>query len=224
MQSTYQKYREHVNEVALRNYLVTMSAPAWESDLMKIALPKVNMISSGALELYRWHFVLFNALYKLSDEFRATGMFLFIHFMKTSLQPFPAKGLCQFFSEETGCFCAAAVATDALYCQFHAAQIDNLSLSQVSEKYFYFDTTNFNALTQENAEKFIAGAWNLLLNRDEHIRCWKIIGLPINSDIKLLKQRFRQLAHECHPDIYPERAQQFIKINSAYRRIISSFV
>lgn len=224
MQNTYQKYRELVNENALRQHLILMTAPAWESDLMRVALPEVNMISSSALELYRWHFVLFNALYLLADEFRATDMHLFIHFMKTSLQPFPPLGLCQFFNDNSCCFCAVPGSGKPAYCEFHATQIDETGLSQISDKYFYTDTSNFNALTPDSAEKFIAGAWNLLQNQEDYKRCWEIIGLPENSDLKLVKQRFRQLAQQCHPDIYPDRAQQFVNINSAYRRIISSII
>ena len=224
MDHIYQKYREQVDEDALRQHLQLMSAPAWESDLMKVALPKVNMICSSALELYRWHFVLFNALYKLADEFRSNNMYLYVHFMKTTLQPFPASDLCRFFNHDICRFCAAPVTGTSVYCQFHASRLDDSALGAVSDKFFYADTTNFYALTQDSAEKFIAGAWNLLQNQDEHLRCWKIIGLPVNSDLKLVKQRFRQLAQECHPDIYPDRAQQFVKLNSAYRRIISAII
>jgi hypothetical protein len=179
------------------------------------------MVNGSALELFRHHFVLYHQLFNLKDLFYAQHKYLHIHFMNTVLVDFPDIGQCRHYFAAAGQFCKA-VAGNAQrnLCDFHAQKIPECMLDNLSERYFYFDVANFFAISQENAESFVAGAWQLLVNHQDMLNCYKILGLPENSDLKLVKKHFRCLAKKFHPDLNPRYSKDFSEINDAYRKLI----
>lgn len=216
----FNEYLARLNGEAMASYLETLRTPVWECELMHVALPAVDMISGPALELYRWHFVLFHCLYRQQQVFAERGRYLYIHFMRTCVRDFPAAGCCNEFDSEALEFCAARCSAHEQKCELHAPETDEMALDALSERYFYLDTSNFVALAAENAEKFIGGAWNLLQNHDEYQRCLKILGLPEGVTLDLLKKRFRYLARTLHPDLNKVHHEQFACINTAYRTLL----
>ncbi len=140
--------------------------------------------------------------------------------MAIHLLPLPEKGKCRQYCE--GSFCLRETSRhDSGFCSRHSHHEDENAVEELSERFFYLDEANFNALREEDAEAFISGAWNLLLNHDDLCECYRILGMPMNSDMKLVRLHFRRLAKEMHPDINPDCGKEFSRINSAYRRLIS---
>jgi len=205
----------------LASFLENQREPVWESELMRIALPEADLVRGTPLEMYRWHFALFHALYLLAPEFSRRRLYLHIHFMRTCVKEYPEPSLCQYFSDELVDFCGASCNEAQQWCDFHARRIDETAVDWLSDRYFYLDTANFMALNAENAEKFMVGAWSLLQNHADYLQCLKVLGLPEGVSVDILKKRFRHLAKTLHPDISSAHHEEFAHINSAYRRLLA---
>lgn len=214
-------YLLQVRRDELLAFLEAQQEPAWECELLRVACPAADMLAGPPLEMYRWHFVLFHVLYQLVPEFAARGQYLYIHFMRTCTRKYPEPGNCRYFLAEEARFCGAPGCLTNPYCDFHRNRVEEQALDCLSDRYFYLDPANFTALSSDNAEKFIAGAWNLLQNRDEYLNCLAIMGLPEGVAPDLLKKRFRHLAKTLHPDLNPIDHQKFAQINSAYRKLLT---
>ena len=221
MPVTFNAYLQSANRDGLHEYLENLREPVWECELIRIAFPDADLINGSALEMYRWHFVLFHLLYLLVPEYAENNRYLHIHFMRTCLRDYPTAGSCRHFDDERAEFCAAPCQNEAQLCEFHLARIDETGIDRLSDRYFYLDPANFTALSAENAEKFMAGAWKLLQNYEEYRRCLAILDLPEGVSIDVLKKRFRYLARTMHPDITAGHHEEFSKINTAYRSLLN---
>ena len=149
-------------------------------------------------------------------------MYLHIHFMNIFLSGYPEAGLCRHYDADSGLFCkvVSSLETNQL-CDFHFSRISDSSIDSLSDRYFYLDPKNFHTVSEDDAESFLAGAWNLLTNYDECRDSYEILGLPENSDLKTVKARFRLLAKEHHPDLSTGHHEKFSQINSAYRSVVN---
>jgi len=212
-------YLQQIDLLRLESFLTGQPEPVYESILLGEFCPQLNQINGAAIELYRWHFALFHQLYRLKDRIVASNQYLHIHFMGIHLTAYPQAGECRHY--EDSCFCRARIEEDGeMLCEFHRGKCEESALAELSDRYFYLDHENFFALTEENAEAFIAGAWNLLVNYDEVQECYKTLGLPEGTELRLIKRHFRELARLHHPDLKPESGRRFAEINSAYRRLL----
>lgn len=214
-------YLARLRSPELKACLEELREPVWECELMRVACPEADLISGAPLEMYRWHFVLFHALYSLAPRFAEQGLYLHIHFMRTCLRVYPGPGCCRHFDDETADFCRAPCSADSSWCDFHRGRNDETALDSLSDRYFYLDGSNFDALSAENAEKFMNGAWNLLQNYDEYRRCLDVLGLPEGVSLELLKKRFRHLARTMHPDLNAVHHDEFARVNAAYRKLLT---
>lgn len=215
-------YLAGIDPGGLEDFLRRQQEPVFESQLLQQFCPELDLLDGSAIELYRWHFALFHQLYRLKDELYHRGQHLHVHFMAIFLSELPKVGLCRHYCGESHCFCAAPVAEPGVFlCKFHHHATGETALTELSDRYFYLDEANFAALRAEDAEAFIAGAWNLLQNYGEVEQCYRILGMPVNSELKLVKLHFRKLAKEYHPDLHPHLSQEFSRLNSAYRRLVN---
>jgi hypothetical protein len=188
--------------------------------LLKIAFPDLTIHTASALALYQAHFILFHILYRLQDEFYQQKQYLFVHFMRTFLLPYPPDGLCRFYEEHSGQFCTASCFVSEHYCDFHYRQLKDNFLEALSLKYFYLDQKNFYCLDEPRAEAFIAGTWEILKSYDDYKKSFDILGISETSDIDLVRRRFRALAQQHHPDKGAVSHEKFNEINSAYRLLM----
>jgi hypothetical protein len=160
-------------------------------------------------------------LFKLQQDLLKQETYLHIHFMNLFIIDFPKGNKCRHYYSDSASFCEQATTSkQTQLCPFHLQKADENSLDKLSESYFYLDPQNFHAVSPQNAEAFIAGAWNLLMNYQDLVECYKILELPQTSDIKLIKRHFKNLAKKYHPDLNPDFNNDFARINSAYRRLI----
>lgn len=213
--------REAFDKSAAKSYLEGLEAPCYENDIMKAAFDKTELTSEG-LDLYQLHFVLFHELYKLQGEYAGEGLYLHIHFMRTFLLPYPPEGFCAYYNPE-GHFCNTK--TSGSYCSFHSEQMGDMALEDVSIKYFYLDEKNYDSIGGDEAEDFIRGTWELMTSWNKVDEARSILGLPSGFDKAMVKRKFKQLAKTFHPDVSAglivERAEDFIRINNAYRFLIN---
>ena len=209
-----------IDRQQVKEHLESSQTPCYESYLLKIAFPEMDISSAHPLALYQNHFLLFHLLYKLQDEFYQEGKYLFIHFMRTILLPFPAAGTCRFFHEDLAVFCQAPCADEKDYCPFHLQHLGDTALEGLSLKYFYADKTNFYKLDEKTAVAFINGTWDILTHYDTYQHCFAVLGLPETSDLSLIKKKFKRLARQYHPDFGALSHEKFTEINNAYQFLL----
>jgi hypothetical protein len=209
-----------IDQEKLKHYLGTLQSPCYESQLLRIAFPEMEISSSEPLTLYQNHFLLFHVLYRLQDEFYQEEKYLFIHFMRTMVVPYPEDSFCRFYEELLGRFCQAACPAGHQYCEFHANQLGDTALNELSLRYFYLDQENFYKLDEETATAFINGTWEILTHYGKYQKSFKILGLPETADLRMIKKRFRQLAKEYHPDRGAQSNHKFHEINNAYQLLM----
>lgn len=213
--------KKSFNKSAVKFFLEGLRAPCYESDVMKAAFGLENL-SGEALELYQLHFLLFHELYKLQREYADRNQYLHIHFMRTYLLPYPSSRHCAYYHPE-GHFCESETAET--YCDFHKDQMGDNALEDVSIKYFYLDEKNYDSIGGEEAEDFIRGIWELMKSWDRVEKSRAILGLPTGFDRAMVKRKFIQLAKTFHPDvsrgIIPDREDDFIQLNNAYRFLMN---
>jgi hypothetical protein len=223
MSSTTEEFRQRVEAIdraRLKVYLQALTSPCFESELLRVAFPHLDIAAADALSLYQHHFLLFHLLYQVQDEFFQEGQYLFVHFMRTMLVPYPEPGACRFFEERLGHFCRAACQPGQEYCDLHHAMLGDSALEALSIKYFYLDPHNFYRLDADTAQAFIEGSWEILTHYDEYQKSFDILGLPQTADLRMVKKRFKRLAKVYHPDRGAPSNEKFHEINNAYRLVV----
>jgi hypothetical protein len=209
-----------VNQAALKCYLRRHPEPCYESQLLRVAFPDLDISSADTLPLYQSHFVLFHVLYCLQDEFYQERQYLHVHFMRTCLVPYPEFGRCRFFEPLLGRFCAAACAPAQEYCAFHRVRVGDAALEELSLRYFYLDARNFYRLDERTATAFLNGTWEILAHYADYRQSFKTLNLPESADLAMIKSRFRELARQHHPDAGAASHARFCEINNAYQLLL----
>ncbi len=204
----------------LRGLLRSLREPCFESQMLHAAFPDLDILHASPLDLYRHHFALFHVLYKLQAEFRSVGLHLHVHFMRTSLAPLPPPGACRYFEEDRGVFCGASAGVETGVCELHADLFGEAALDRLSDRFFYADTSNYDALDEESAGAFLNGTWEVFAGRDSLLQAFRTLDLAPTSDRKVIRRRFADLARDHHPDAGATSAARFCEINAAYRLII----
>jgi hypothetical protein len=210
----------HIDCVQLESFLRALRAPCYESELFRVAFPALDIATADPLALYQSHFLLFHVLYRLQERLYAEGQYLHIHFMRTSLMPYPPAGQCRYFEEYTGHFCQTACAPEQGYCPFHVTQMGDAAIKELSLRYFYLAPENFYKLDAHTATAFLNGTWEILAHYDAYKKSFAVLGLPETADLKLIKKRFKQLAKLYHPDRGAQANEQFHAINNAYQLLL----
>ncbi len=209
-----------IDQKRLKQYLRSLHAPCYESQLFRIAFPDIEISLAAPLSLYQHHFVLFHLLYQLQDEFYQERLYLFVHFMRTILRPYPASGQCQFFDENLTLFCQTPCFPGKTFCAVHEKIVGETALEELSVKYFYLDQRNFEKLDENTAAAFINGTWEIVAHYDTYRHSFKVLGLSETADIALIKKAFKRLARQYHPDYTGRPHDQFIEVNNAYQFLI----
>jgi hypothetical protein len=207
---------KQMDAAAVRADLLSLTAPCYESRLLRRAFPDLTIGRADSLTLYRHHFILFHLLYRLKETFHREGKHLFVHFMRTFLTDYPESGHCRFYHPHDGRFCHDP-AEEGDYCRFHHEKVDQTGLALLSERYFYLDKTNFHALDAETIDAFMNGTWEMLTHYDDYRRSVDALDLPASADIPMVKKRFRRLAKQYHPDLGTGPPERFHEINRAYQ-------
>lgn len=217
---TFVQRLQTIDRSYLRQYLQALQTPCYESQLLRVVFPELEIARASPLELYQHHFLLFHVLYDLQEEFYKDNLYLYIHFMRTMLLAYPAPGKCRFFNEDLVQFCQAACQTGESYCRFHARQVGDTALDELSLKYFYVDGQNFYRLDEETAAAFLEGTWEILIHYTQYQQCFKTLGIAETTDLRLIKKTFKQLAKQYHPDRGGSSCEKFVEMNNAYQFLL----
>lgn len=220
MEETFAARVQAVDLARLRTYLQDLQAPCYESQLLRVVFPELDIGQASPLALYQHHFVLFHVLYQLQNEWYQEQQYLYIHFMRTMLLPYPGPDQCRFFNEDLVQFCRAACHSGESYCRFHAQQVGDAALDELSLKYFYADVRNFYRFDEETATAFIEGTWELLAHYERYQQCFQILHIPETTDLASIKKTFKRLAKQYHPDRGASSHEKFVEINNAYQFLL----
>ena len=219
------EFEEKINKIdkeSLKTFLLTLKKPCYESELLKVAIKDISIMECDSLTLYQSHFVLYNVLYKLRDEFHKDNKYLHIHFMRTFVIDYPEHGKCIFYNEELSNFCKNGCTDTNIYCDFHLEKVGDNNIDMLSEKYFYLDESNYYKLNKETAEAFVNGTWEILAKFDDFKNSFKVLDIPESSDLDTIKKQFKYLAKKYHPDT-GEKSNKFYEINNAYRFLMKYY-
>ncbi len=209
-----------IDHGSLREKVKGLREPCYESELMRFALPDVNILLSTPLELFRAHFVLFHSLFRLQEELAGEGRYLHIHFMRIWCLPFPPDGECRFFEDSANSFCRLPAVQGARLCPVHSRGRDPGVLETLSDRAFYLEERNFGLLDEETAAAFLKGGWTLLRHGNEIGSCFSELGIPPTGDLLAVKRAFRKKAGELHPDSPTGDAEKFLRLDRAYRILL----
>lgn len=215
----FDRVLEELSSERIVKLLKESERPLYESELLRCGFGIDSVAELDSLALYRYHFTLFNLLYRLQDDFYQRDVYLHIHFMRTKLTPYPPAGCCRYYDPYSGLFCGAESGKEP-YCPFHRERLGEAELEALSMKYFYLERSNFFDLDAERAERFVNGTWQVLGSFREMQESFKLLGLPVTENVELIKRRYKELAREYHPDLTGVANSKFSEINSAYRLIM----
>ena len=216
----FESHMDQLKKSDIYSYITSLKKPCYESTLLRIAYPDTDIPQCNTLELYQHHFILFNYLYRLQEEFAQKGKYLHVHFMRTQLLNYPKTGHCRFFDDVNNRFCNENCESDDNYCEFHREKVGDKEIDALSIRYFYLDTENYYKLDENTAELFVKGTWEILGNYKNFKESFKILKISETNDLEYIKKNFRKLAKEYHPDHGAESAEKFFKINNAYRLLM----
>ncbi|WP_271411548.1 DNA-J related domain-containing protein [Pseudomonas sp. Q1-7] len=125
------------------------------------------------LVLFRTHFLVFNALYRLRDRLNGEGLAqLVISPLCVQLLPY-RPGTEAALSEQ-----------DPL-------------------RDYYLDLANLRDTTEDDVERLLASFWTRMQGSEEKLAALELFGLHSGSQplsLALIKQRYRQLVSQHHPD------------------------
>jgi hypothetical protein len=212
----FEQGRRQMDADAVQTLLLSLTAPCFESRLMRAAFPDLTIHRADPLTLYQRHFLLFHLLYRLKDRFYPRGKHLHVHFMRTFLTDYPPAGRCRFYHPHDGRFCGETTGGDD-YCRFHREKVGDDALALLSARHFYLDPSNFYAMDAETIEAFMNGTWEILAHCDDYRNSFAALDLPMSADIPMVKKRFRRLAKRHHPDRGGGSPDRFHDINRAYQ-------
>lgn len=180
-------------QTELMAILSGLEAPLKEYDLMLELTGRgfdgFADFGSDSFELFRAHFVLFNALYSLrQDLLDDGGPYLEISALRIGF---------------TG----------------NADDVSSaLSLESDSIADYYLDWKNLHDTTREDVEAMLDSFWEKFTGLDSRAEALEIMGLDENASAGDIKRRYRELALEHHPDRGGD-AEAFKKVASAMKTL-----
>ncbi len=212
----FQAALESMDRAGVAAMVRGLTRPCYESQVLEVAFPGLEVLSCSALTLYRSHFLLFHELYRLQETLDREGIYLHIHCMRILPVRYPGPDRCRHFEESLMRFCEAICPAGESLCDLHRRQCPDGQLDALSARWFYLDVANFFQLDEETAEAFLNGAWEILHHHRDLRRAFETLGLPETADPGAVKTRFRELARRYHPDLGAAEAGRFVDINRAY--------
>lgn len=147
-------------------FLQLLSDQGWE-------LPTT---ASDPLALYSSHFLLFNALYSLQDQYWLEHRYLEISALNIVLH----KVITANTKSDTS--------TSLLYS------------NDKSLRDYYLDLSQLESATNESVNQLLSQFWGKYLAIDEREEALGIFGLPATTSYSEIKKAYRRLAMSSHPD------------------------
>jgi hypothetical protein len=145
------------------------------------------------LDLFRSHFFLFHLLYRLRDLLiEERHYILSIFCLEIRLHPFQEADVQRGSSPLP-------------------AEADPM-------RSYYLDLSNMEGMDEEAVRELIDGFFHRFEAYYRAEEDLSILGLPEDTDFSVIRQRYRTLAFECHPD-HGGDAEQFTRLHEAMDRL-----
>jgi hypothetical protein len=129
-----------------------------------------DRLFDDTLVLFRAHFLLFHALYRLRERLLASG-----------------EGLLEI---DPLCIRLRPLA--------QAAHQDLAGHDPLRD--YYLDLGNLTATTVDDVTQMLGGFWSRFYARGHRAQALAVLGLEPEADLATAQRRYRQLAMACHPD------------------------
>jgi len=155
---------------------------------------------STELKLFRFNFVVMNALYQIQQDIKGTGFSLYISSLKILLYSDvpPNTGLAP-------------------------AEIDESKRVDESMSKYYLDWNNYDSANQQSIDQLLNSFWSKYKkynkydsNQDQRSCALQILGVESSASWKDIQQTYRQKITQCHPD-KGGTCHQFIEIREAFQ-------
>ncbi|HEX5636422.1 MAG TPA: DNA-J related domain-containing protein, partial [Gammaproteobacteria bacterium] len=163
--------------VPILNILRTQEGRLSEYDLIRqIEAKGVTIdvdVAGYQLVLFKKHFMVMNALYTLQSELSAEGVYLQISALSITMTPMTSSDS------------AGTVLTDHV----------NVKLSE-----YYLDWSNYDATGEEDVQRLLTGFWKRYAAIDKQQHALQILGLDADADWNSIREGYRRLARQYHPD------------------------
>lgn len=140
-------------------------------------------------ELFHAHFFLFHSLYLLRDIFLDKKLYILnIHTLKIQLQPYH-------------------VGIKSIESENNLQEADKL-------RAYYLDLNNLEKMSEDDVYDMLTAFWNKINRYDNREAALAELGLTDPVDDKVIKQEYRRLAMQHHPDRGGD-SEKLQKINDA---------
>ncbi len=182
---------EHQNPLLLKviAYLRKQTTPISEHELMTHLAADfaavITLSESPNLALFQKHFLLMNALYQLQVKLWHSGEHLYISALEICIRPRPK--------------------TDQ----------DWPALNENSLRDYYLDWRNLSGTTDEDVANLISTFWQRYRTHVDATDAWEILGLEPGTNWKTIKDTYRRLIADKHPD-RGGKSGDFILLREAY--------
>jgi len=143
--------------------------------------------SSNELTLFKKHFLVMNALYKLKNELINDGYFLTV----TSL----------------------SIKIDEIKEQ--SSKTDPIDYTDLKLSEYYLDWSNYENTTQQDVSDLLNGFWKKFFAVDKKAEALRVLGLESDASLIQIKQTYQRLVAKNHPDKGGSH-KGFIEIREAY--------
>ena len=177
--------------IAILSVLKSRRAPMSEHELLTELKERgdFTMVLSKAsdLVLFQRHFLIMNALYHLQSQLLEEGLCLHISPLKIVIDTLPSGA-----TKSVG------------------------ELNESSElREYYLDLNNFESTTEQDVDALLRGFWERYVSLDKTVEAFAQLGLAVEATWREVKEAYRQLAAEHHPDRGGDQ-DRFIEIRTAY--------
>ena len=147
-----------------------------------------------SLSLFRQHFLVMNALYRLQAELFEEGSYLSISPLAIRLEPLQASG-------------PSALPTDN---------------ADAPLRDYYLDWDNLSQTTRMDVDSMLNRFWERYLAIDKRVAALQTLELPADATWEAVKQAYRRLVAQHHPDKGGEAAR-FRDIRGAYEILMRCY-
>ena len=154
-----------------------------------------GLSDSGQLGLFQKHFMVMNGLYKLQQ---------------------------QLWQDEQ-----LALEVSPLCIQLRSGQsaidvdVQGLLAESSALSSYYLDWNNLEGTSEQDVIDMLSGFWLRFVSNDDRDAAYSVLGLEHNADQNEIKQCYRRLAAQHHPDKGGDR-EKFIEVRQAYEILLSA--
>lgn len=192
----------------LFHYLCSRPKPVTETDLLREFYPESRkaLTKGMSMELFRYHFLLYHSLYKLAEELEksASDYFLFVKTINVYFLKKPDRGYCRYFNEKGPAFCGNKTEVNGEYCTFHRDLSDSRkqagTVGDAGMREYYLDFRNMHTMDEQKLKMWEKGIFTYAASHEEVERSLDILGLSPDFSLQRLKNRYRYLCKQHHPD------------------------